>query len=145
MDIRQLHNGDLEKLLALYIDLHNDDDPSSLTLLTETWNEIQQNPRIKYFGVFIQDQLVSTCNITIIPNLTRACRPYGLIENVVTEKSHRRKAYGKSVLNSALEYAWSMSCYKVMLMTGSLDKGTYAFYESAGFNRLEKQAFVIKR
>jgi len=80
----------------------------------------------------------------IIPNLTRGCRPYGLIENVVTDENHRGKGYGKAVVGAALSHAWSAHCYKVMLMTSRQDEGTALFYESAGFDRHEKKAFVIK-
>jgi hypothetical protein len=34
--------------------------------------------------------------------------------------------------------------YKVMLLTGRKDEGTYRFYESAGFDRYSKQAFLAK-
>jgi len=43
-----------------------------------------------------------------------------------------------------LEYAWKKGCYKAMLMTGRLDEGIFNFYESSGFSRHEKQAFVAK-
>ena len=34
------------------------------------------------------------------------------------------------------------NCYKVMLLTGRKDESTFRFYESAGFDRNAKQAFV---
>ncbi|MDM0009985.1 transposase [Variovorax sp. J22G73] len=34
--------------------------------------------------------------------------------------------------------------YKVMLMTGRKDEATFRFYEAAGFNRDDKQAFIAK-
>ena len=57
------------------------------------------------------------CTVTVVPNLTRGCQPYGLIENVVTHAEHRQRGYGKAVLAEALALAWSQGCYKVMLMT----------------------------
>jgi GNAT superfamily N-acetyltransferase len=79
-----------------------------------------------------------------VPNLTRACRPYGLIENVVTHPNHRNKGHGKAVLAHSLSFAWSQDCYKVMLLTGSKREAVYRFYEAAGFDRNEKQAFVAR-
>lgn len=94
---------------------------------------------------FILDgQLVASCNLTIIPNLTRACRPYGLIENVVTHRAYRNRGFGKAVLARAVEVAWEQDCYKVMLMTGRKDEATLRFYQSAGFDPKGKQAFVAK-
>ena len=103
-----------------------------------------EDDHLKYFGVVDSGRLVSACNIALIPNLTRSCRAYGVIENVVTHPDCRRRGYGKAVLQAALDFAWSKGCYKVMLMTGRLDEGTFSFYESAGFKRNEKQAFLAK-
>jgi GNAT superfamily N-acetyltransferase len=98
--------------------------------------------RYAYFGGFIGEELVSTCALAVIPNLTRGCRPYGVIENVVTHASHRRRGYGTALLRAALARAWREGCYKVMLMTGRKDDETFHFYRSAGFDSDEKQAFV---
>lgn len=145
VNIREITISELDKLLSLYKHIHASDDPlPEWATVEEIWQDIQKNPRLKYFGGFIDDQLVSSCTMTIIPNLTRGCRPYGVIENVVTHDNFRRKGYGRSVLNHALSYAWSQNCYKVMLMTGRKEEGVYRFYESAGFDRHAKQAFLAK-
>ena len=143
--IRELRNSELPALLELYKHLHSADDPlPSEREVEETWQTIQENPNLKYFGVFVGDTLVSSCTLNIIPNLTRGCRPYGVIENVVTHSDFRRQGHGQSLLKHALAVAWSDRCYKVMLLTGRKDEGTYKFYESAGFDRQTKQAFVAK-
>jgi GNAT superfamily N-acetyltransferase len=108
------------------------------------WRELLTRDRHRYFGCYVGEALVSSCAITVIPNLTRACRPYGVIENVVTHASHRKNGYGKALLKHTLSYAWDQGCYKVMLLTGRKDEATYRFYESAGFDRHEKQAFIAK-
>jgi GNAT superfamily N-acetyltransferase len=100
--------------------------------------------RYLYLGGFLGEELVSTCAIIVIPNLTRGCRPYGVIENVVTHTSHRRRGYGTALLRAALAHAWREGCYKVMLMTGRKDDETFHFYRSVGFDSDEKQAFVAR-
>ena len=87
---------------------------------------------------------MSSCTLTVIPNLTRACRPYGVIENVVTHAEHRGRGWGKAVLAHALAAAWRQDCYKVMLLTGRKDEATLRFYERAGFDPHGKQAFIAK-
>lgn len=99
---------------------------------------------IRYFGGFDDNTLVSSCTITVIPNLTRGCRPYGLIENVVTHGAHRGKGWGKRLLREALDFAWVNNCYKVLLLTGREDEATLNFYESAGFDRNGKTGFVAR-
>ena len=87
---------------------------------------------------------MASCVLSITPNLTRGCRPYGLIENVVTDAAFRRQGYGRAVLQHALKCGWQAECYKVMLLTGRKDARTSAFYESVGFDRDAKQAFLAK-
>jgi GNAT superfamily N-acetyltransferase len=145
MEVREIREGELNKLLELYPHLHASDDPLPETeVVNAIWRGIQANPDLKYFGGYVGDRLVSSCTISIIPNLTRGCRPYGLIENVVTHKDFREKGYGRAVIEHALEHAWTRGCYKVMLQTGRKDKGIYRFYESVGFDRHAKQAFLAK-
>jgi GNAT superfamily N-acetyltransferase len=108
------------------------------------WDMIQRDPHLKYFGAFADKALVSSCTLSVIPNLTRGCRPYGVIENVVTHPQYRRQGLGRAVLQHALNDAWLARCYKVMLLTGRKDEGIYMFYESAGFDREAKQAFLAK-
>ena len=90
------------------------------------------------------DAVVATCTLIIIPNLTRGGVPYALIENVETDARHRRRGYGKLILEAAMAAAWRHHCYKVMLLTGSNDPATPRFYEDAGFEQ-SKTGFQARR
>lgn len=143
MSIRVLAKHDLDELLELYSHLHTTDTPlPEKQHIESVWNGALSNECIKYFGYFVDGKLVSSCTISIIPNLTRSCRPYGVIENVVTHKEFRKLGYGRAVLKEALDSAWAKSCYKVMLMTGKRDERTIRLYESTGFKRNSKEAYV---
>ena len=145
MNIRPIHPDELDALLSLYEHLHSFDEVLSETsTVLAVWEELMANPRYQHFGGYVNNTLISSCMLTVIPNLTRGCKPYGVIENVVTHASHRNQGYGKAVLAYALRHAWSVGCYKVMLLTGRKDPATLQFYESAGFDRNEKQAFIAK-
>jgi ribosomal protein S18 acetylase RimI-like enzyme len=145
MLIRHLESGDLDELLALYGHLHDSDAPlPERAVIERVWCELAASPSYRYYGGFVGTSLVSSCALTIIPNLTRGCRPYGVIENVVTHVGHRRRGYAKAVLREALKDAWAANCYKVMLLTGRKDEATFKFYESVGFDRHGKQAFIAK-
>lgn len=145
MTICALQSHDLSALLGLYAHLHTHDEPPPCAEAAEAvWSEALANPRIRYLGGFADGVLVASCALTVIPNLTRACRPYGVIENVVTHAAHRKQGWGSAVLAQALDEAWRQCCYKVMLLTGSKNEATLRFYEQAGFDRQGKQAFVAR-
>lgn len=145
MLIRHLRSTDLGELLALYRHLHASDSPLPAQSVVESvWSELLASSNYRYYGGFLDGQLVSSCALTIVPNLTRSCRPYGVVENVVTHASHRRKGYAKALLTETLSEAWAASCYKVILLTGRKDEAIFRFYEAAGFDRHAKQAFIAK-
>jgi GNAT superfamily N-acetyltransferase len=145
VDIRPILGSELDGLLTLYSHLHeSDDDLPPRPMVEAVWGEIKNDPRQKCFGAFLDSQLVSSCVLTVIPNLTRSCRPYGVIENVVTHSGFRRRGIGRAVVTTALRYAWDLNCYKVMLLTGRKTESVFRFYESVGFDRHSKQAFLAK-
>lgn len=143
MNVRELKAFELKSLLALYRHLDLADDPASdLDTIEAIWQELRVSPYHKYFGAFFDGQLVSCCALTLTPNLTGGCRPYGLIENVVTHSAHRRQGFAKAVLEKALDFSWSHRCNKVMLMTDRYDDATLRFCKSAGFEPGERHAFI---
>ncbi|WP_454858296.1 GNAT family N-acetyltransferase [Rhizobium binxianense] len=93
----------------------------------------------------MEGKLVSSCTLAIVPNLSRGARPYGVIENVVTDADHRKMGLGRAVLHAARDKAWEANCYKVLLATGFQRESTLRFYEGAGFQRGGKTYFEIRR
>jgi len=145
VEVRRLEDEELDALLSLYVHLHDADDPLPPRSVVEgVWHAIQNDPNVKCFGLFFEGTLVASCILSVVANLTRGCRPYALIENVVTHSDYRRQGLGKALLAHVLEHAWGRNCYKAMLQTGRTDEGLYRFYESAGFDRHAKQAFLAK-
>ncbi|HEY2881554.1 MAG TPA: hypothetical protein VGJ15_03960, partial [Pirellulales bacterium] len=79
--IRKIRETELPELLALYRHLHVDDPPLEITKnIEQLWQKICSDSNLHYFVAEIDSRLVSTCTLTVVPNLTRGARPYGLIE-----------------------------------------------------------------
>ncbi len=142
--VRLIKHDELEELLSLYRYLNPDDPELKIDRdLEKHWKEILSDPNLYYFVVEEDGMLVSSSTLTIIKNLTRSARPYGLIENVVTHQNYRNRGYGTAILKKVIEIAREKNCYKVMLMTGRKDEETLRFYEKAGFHQGEKTAFIV--
>ena len=135
--IRTIRKDELPQLIELYTHMHEKPDAPlpPEEQLGPLWDGIVANPMLYYFVGEVDGKLVSSCTMAIIPNLTRGARPYGLIENVVTHRDHRKHGYGTRILQHALQVAWEQDCYKVMLLTGRKDEATLRFYDRAGFKR----------
>ena len=144
LTIRPALPADLPQLLALYRHLDPQDESPSLDLAAERLTELQAVRGSAVLIGLTENSVVASCTLVVIPNLTRAGRPYGLIENVVTDAAFRGSGYGKQMLEAAVTAAWQADCYKVMLMTGSKKPSTLAFFASAGFEQ-SKTGFQVRR
>jgi GNAT superfamily N-acetyltransferase len=131
--IRRIEPQDLPGLLSLYYQLNPDDPAPDEAAVRVVWPQLLTDPRVLVFVGEVEGDLVSTCTLVVVPNLTRAARPYALLENVVTGRTHRRQGLGGAMLRHALTHAWELGCYKIMLLTGSAREETLRFYEAAGF------------
>ena len=141
---RLIKYNELNELLSLYRQLNPDDpDVCENKALIDTWESIYNNPNYYYIVVEVGGKIVSSCNISIISNLTRNLRPYGLIENVITDVNHRKRGYATKAINMAVEIAKNNNCYKVMLLTGRNEE-TLKFYEQVGFKKGIKTGFIKK-
>lgn len=139
--IRDLGVGDADALVALYQHLNEGDAPPP----PEAVRAVFSHPGLRHFGLFVDAAFVATCNLVVIPNLTRGGRSYGVIEDVVTHPAHRQRGYGQAVIRHAIGEAWTAGAYKVVLTTSRKDPAVWAFYERCGFDSGDKRAFVIRR
>ena len=140
--IREATREDLDALLELYLNLHEEGIPEHVEHLQDTWDQIMNDPNHHIIVNEIEGKLVSSCVCVIIPNLTRGIRPYAFVENVVTHADYRKKGYATECLDYAKKIAQQENCYKMMLLTGSKRQSTLDFYTKAGYNSNDKTAFI---
>ena len=142
--IRAAEQADLPALQDLYRHLLPEDGRCPDDKAAEILGSFARSEGSAVLIGLLGADLVASCTLVVIPNLTRGGTPYALIENVVTNAGHRNRGLGKAILKAAADRAWAVGCYKVMLMTGSKQPSTLAFYESAGFER-SKTGFQARR
>lgn len=140
--IREAKKEDLYDLLHLYLDLHEEKIPEYSLNLSKTWETILNDKNHHIILNEVDGILVSSCVCVIIPNLTRNARPYAFIENVVTHADYRGRGYATECLDYARKIATGNHCYKMMLLTGSREQSTLNFYAKAGYNSMDKTAFI---
>ena len=140
--VREITENDLEGLLKLYNQLHDNQMPELTKDLLDLWNNIMNDVNHHIIVAEEDGQIVSSCVCVIIRNLTRNQRPYAVIENVVTDIEYRKRGLATASLNYAKELAVKENCYKLMLLTGSKSESVLSFYEQAGYNRNDKTAFI---
>ncbi|MFQ8704795.1 MAG: GNAT family N-acetyltransferase [Thomasclavelia sp.] len=62
--------------------------------------------------------------------------------NVVTHKNHRGKGYASECMEYVKSISIKQNCYKMMLLTDSKEEKTFNFYQKAGYNSIDKIAFI---
>lgn len=142
MEIREVQETDLKGILELYTQLHDNDMPLFDDGLENLWSDILKDQNHHIIVGVEEEQIVSSCVVVIVPNLTHNQQPYALVENVITHKNYRNKGYATKILDFARGIAEAENCYKIMLLTGSKKESTLMFYERAGYNKNDKTAFI---
>lgn len=140
--VREAEREDLKGILELYLCLHETSVPRQSEHLAHTWEQILQDENHHLIVNEMEGKIVSSCVCVIIPNLTRNVRPYAFIENVVTHTDFRGRGLAAECLDHAKEIAQQNGCYKMMLLTGSHEEKTLDFYKRAGYNSVDKTAFI---
>lgn len=140
--IREIKKNDLNKLLKLYTLLNNNLFPKDIVKVSKLWENILETKNYHIIVAEKYNEIVSSCTLIIMPNLTHDQRSYALIENVITDERYRNQGLATMCLNYAKEIAQEENCYKIMLLTGSKKESTLHFYEQVGYNKNDKTAFI---
>lgn len=140
--IREITPSDLDGLLKLYTQLHENEIPDKTDDVLMLWNRIISDKEHHIIVAEENGKIVSSCVCVIVPNLTHSQRPYALVENVVTDENYRSRGLATACLDYAKSIAQKENCYKIMLMTGSKKESTLNFYRRAGYNSSDKTAFI---
>jgi GNAT superfamily N-acetyltransferase len=141
---REARADDLDGLMRLYQQL-NPGDSLVVDESAVTFQRIVKSAGLSIFVLELDGAVVATTYLNVIPNLTRSASPYAVIENVVVEESLRGMGIGKQIMQHTLQAAWDAGCYKAMLMTGSGNPGTHAFYLACGLSSDYKTAYTARR
>lgn len=144
MEYRIAKKDDLQRLLVLYKQLNPEEELVDLEKASSIWDATEKTDATRYFIAVDDTRIVSTCNVTLVPNLTRNGKSFAIIENVITDNDYRRQGIGKKVIENAIQYAKENNCYKIVLLSSAKRTKSHKFYESIGFNGNSKKGFEIR-
>lgn len=141
---RRAGRDDLPGILVLYRELNPEDPELDPAVADRSWTAIERQGVQAYFVADAGGTLAGSCNVTIVPNLTRGGRPFGVIENVVVGQAFRRQGIGRRLLELAVEHCREWRCYKVVLLSSRKRTEAHRFYEAAGFDAQSKLGFEMR-
>jgi GNAT superfamily N-acetyltransferase len=109
------------------------------------WSQMLTRDGLTVFVAEAEGKIVATCMLITAPNLLRAGRLHGFLENVVTHPDFRGRGFGRAVVRAALASAWEQDCFHVFLQSGRADPRVHRFYEGCGFEPGLRTAYVARR
>lgn len=136
--VRTASEADLPGLMALYAQLHPDDEAPPPDSALDIWRVIAMQAGRAVLVASLDGVLVGTVDTLLLPNLTRGGRPFLLIENVVVDSVRRRAGVGSALLAMAETIARRAHCYKIQLLSRDSRVEAHAFYEAHGFGAVAR-------
>ena len=140
--IRNLAETDFEDVLALYRELTGNLPVLEGEVGKKQFSRILNSGNTTIVGADVGSRIVSVATLHILENLTFSGRPYCLIENVVTLKSHQKRGLAREVMNALIKKAWDANACRVVLLTGK-SLGASGFYEKLGFTADKKYGMLL--
>ncbi len=136
MQIRPATAADLSTVLAFMaqLDLGHDTD-QSLETTTAVFEQIISNPNHTIYLAEVDDVIVGTFALIIIPQLAHGGTCSGIIEDVVVSPDQRGQGIGQAMMRFAYELCQQAGCYKLVLSSNKQRTAAHHFYENLGYQQ----------
>ena len=99
----------------------------------KAFQAIDADPNQYLMVVLLEDNIVGTCHLTMMPSLTFAGSMRLNIEAVRVDAQHRGKEIGMWMIDRAIEYARENDVKIIQLSTNKIRSDAKRFYEKVGF------------
>lgn len=136
VEIRRARAEDLDALRTVLTPLH-DAPPWEVArdeAATAALREIVSDDRRALFLAFVDGEAAGTLDVIVNLNLTRNCRPFAVIENVVVVPAFRRGGVGRRLMEAGLAFAEQRGCYKAQLVSANKRDAAHHLYRAMGFD-----------
>lgn len=132
--IRDAKPEDLEQILDLLYQLSPPKEKNLKTDKKELRTILNEMIFDRNYVVCVYQEgqrLLGTATLIIQLNLSHGGRPYGHIENVVTDQNFRVSGIGRKMMDYLVKKADERNCYKIVL---SCEKKNVPFYKKCNLN-----------
>jgi|SRR5215469_816511 len=136
--IRRARPADLPVLIALYKELHRDDDSyrsPSLKEMRGAFAAIARNRDHQLLVAHRGGNVIGALHLMIFRHLGHSLRPAATLEKVVVKEAHRSRGVGELMMAAAEQIARRNRCYKMSLTTNLKRHRARRFYERLGWRR----------
>jgi GNAT superfamily N-acetyltransferase len=139
VNIRQATEADIPRILELYDSLiiHLSEVEQSRSPSADdihrVFADICADPRHELFVAEYRGEVVGTIVLFIVPNLSHGATPWAIAENLIVDEKHRRRGYGRMLLEFVINRAKEKGCHRIQLWSDRRRKEAHQLYQSVGF------------
>ncbi len=132
MTIREIKEHDLDSIIKLYQEFWGD--ISNFKKMQNLYKTLIMKPDYIILCAEIDNKVVGTAMGVICYELYGDCRPFMVMENLVTDKNYRKRGIAKSLLTELEIRAKNKDCSQIQFITDKNRYDAVSFYTSMGFN-----------
>lgn len=140
--IRSLASEDLPQLAELYAQFWNE--ASDVDKMRESFARLQLREEYILLCAVEEDRLAGSVMGVVCQELYGQCMPFLVIENMVVDRTQRKKGLGKALLLELERRAREMGCTQMILVTETDRQDACAFYEASGFHPTANKGYKKK-
>ena len=135
IEIRPAKHEDIDKILALMVDIETDDQVLDLPAAEAIFERMQSYPNYTIYVTVAEGKVIGTFSLLIMDNLAHLGAPSGIVEDVVVHSSWRGQGIGKQMMQFAMQQCQKAGCYKMALSSNLIREQAHRFYDQLGFQR----------
>jgi len=132
MEIRNIEIDDIEALADLYF--HFWEEESNVNEMKRKFNELKNNGNYILLCADEKNKVVGSVMGIVCEDLYGECKPYLLLENMIVDRTFRRKGIGIALFSELEKQARMKGCTQIILVTEANRTDACMFYESVGFH-----------
>jgi GNAT superfamily N-acetyltransferase len=95
--------------------------------------DICADPRHDLLVAEDDGRVVGTVVLVVVPNLSHAGTPWALVENLVVTEKHRRRGFGRLLLEHVIAKAKEKGCHRIELCSDKRREAAHQLYRAVGF------------
>ena len=107
--------------------------PPDPAMADEVIDTVLRDPCRTLLVATVDEQVVGTADLMVVPNLTHGGRPWAVLENVVVDAGWRQRGIGRALLDEVDAITKAAGCYMVQLLSLDHRRDAHAFYASLGY------------
>lgn len=136
MYVRNMELEDIEALAGLYRLFWNE--PSNIFKMREQFLKLKETGMHIFLSAIEDGNLTGSVMGVVCEEIYGECRPFLVVENMVVDRSSRRKGVGNALLSELERQAKEKNCTQMILVTEADRQDACGFYEAYGFQQNNK-------